>query len=182
MILGPDHSISPVGVRGRDRNQPGPCVGPEYLQKVLVGPHIVDVWPRIRISLPLQVVQSRGVAQYQLHMEFEEHRYDDEEGSFDQDCDRADYEGDRYGFGLAHNLRYLTDEERDFAGKREDKGDNDVEEEQHKELAIGKTNTISDPGTMVIHIEDATLAGRAMVASISYRNYLSGLKLWHSRQ
>jgi hypothetical protein len=36
---------------------------------------------------------------------------------------------------------------------------------------------------VVVHVQDAALAGRAVVASeASHRSYLSGLKLWQSRQ
>ena len=76
----------------------------------------------------------------------------------------------------------LPNEEGKLAGEGEDEGEDDVEKEEHEELSIAETDAVGDPGTVVVHVQYAALAGGAVVTSDSYHNYLSGLKLWHSRQ
>ena len=47
----------------------------------------------------------------------------------------------------------------------ESKGDYDVEEKEHKEFAIGKSDTVWYPRAMMIHVKDTTLASRTVMAS-----------------
>ena len=52
-----------------------------------------------------------------------------------------------------------------FADDAKDEREDDIEEKEHEEFTIGKAYTVGDPGTVVVHVEYASLAGRAVVAS-----------------
>ena len=73
---------------------------------------------------------------------------------------------------MVDNASNLCDEKGDLTGEGEDEGEYDIEEEEHKEFAVAKSDTVGDPGTMVVHIQDATLARRAVMTSNSKNNYL----------
>lgn len=115
-------------------------------------------------------------------MKPEEHGDDDEEGDLDEDTDDLDDEVDVDGLLLLGDGDDLLDEEGDLAAERVDEGENDIEEEEHKELSVAESDAVGDPGAVVVHVEDAALAGGAVVAPSLVHNYLYGLKLWQSRQ
>jgi hypothetical protein len=97
-------------------------------------------------------------------VELKEHGDDDEESSLDDGANGADEEVEVEGLSGLHDGDDLLHEEGYFAGEAEDEGGDDVEEEEHEELAVGEAHAVGDPGTMVVHVEHAALAGRAVMA------------------
>lgn len=63
---------------------------------------------------------------------------------------------------INHAYNFLSQTDR-FANDTKNEGQNDVEEEEHEELSVCKSHTVRDPGTVMVHIEHATLTGRAVV-------------------
>lgn len=47
-------------------------------------------------------------------------------------------------------------------------GQDNIEQHQNEELPIVETNTVVDPWAMVVHIEDATVADRTVVAPLRF--------------
>jgi hypothetical protein len=92
-------------------------------------------------------------------MKFEKHCYDYKKCSLNNSAQCSNDEGDRNSLCIVDNPHNLLYEKRNLASKREDKSHNNVEKEEHKKLTVGKTNAISNPGTVVIHIQDTSLAG-----------------------
>jgi len=114
-------------------------------------------------------------------MEAEEDGDDHEEGNLYECAECPEEEAYLEGvvFGQSD---HVVDQEGRLNGKGEDQGEDDVEQEQHEELAVVEAHAVGDPGTVVVHVEDAALAGGAVVAPKSHSHYRSGLKLWQSRQ
>ena len=46
----------------------------------------------------------------------------------------------------------------------------DVDEEEHEELAVPEANTIVDPRAVMVHVEDAAIAGGTMMATLRLEN------------
>ena len=85
-------------------------------------------------------------------MKPEEHAYDDEESDLDQQADGLDDEIDGDALFFVDDGDDLPNEKREFAGKREDEGEDDVEKEEHKEFTVAETDAVGDPGAVVVHI------------------------------
>lgn len=115
-------------------------------------------------------------------MELEEHDDDDEEGDLQDHCDCSYDDVGVEAAGL-DQLDVLVDEQRQAEADGHQQRQNDVEQEQDEEFAVGVPDAVANPGAVVVHVEYAPLAGPAVVApSLSWQLYLSGLKLWHNRQ
>ncbi len=110
-------------------------------------------------------------------METEEHSNDYKERSLDSQSNGSNNEANGDRFLVVDQTHDILDEEWDFNGKREDECEDDVEEEQHEKFAITEAHAVGDPGAVVIHVQNAPLARRAVVASKSHIFYRSGLKL-----
>lgn len=110
-------------------------------------------------------------------MKAEEHTDNDKESYLDEETDSLDDKINSNSLGFVDDGDDLPDVKRNFAGEGKDEGEDDVEKEQHEEFSVAKSYTIGYPGTVVVHVEYAALASRAVVTSNSYHNYLSGLKL-----
>jgi hypothetical protein len=115
-------------------------------------------------------------------MKPEEHTNDDEESDLNEKANGLDDKVDCDALLFVEDGDDFPNEEGNLAGEGEDEGEDDVEKEEHEELSIAETDAVGDPGAVVVHVQYAALAGGAVVTSDSYHNYLSGLKLWHSRQ
>lgn len=48
-----------------------------------------------------------------------------------------------------------------------------VRQKQHKELIVGESDTVINPGTMVIHFQDTFVAGGAVMASVWFNQLTS---------
>ena len=115
-------------------------------------------------------------------MELEEHADDNKESHLDQRAQSAEDEVEANGLSTINDLDHFLDQERDFESKRDDEREDDVEEEEHEEFSIGEAHAVGYPGAVMVHVEDAALAGGAVMASSLIKPYRSGLKLWQSRQ
>ena len=115
-------------------------------------------------------------------MELEEECDGKEEDDFEGDTCGSEDKGSGDGFLSFEEFDNFSDEEGNFTGEGEDDGKDDVEEEEHEVFAVREADTVGDPGAMVVHVEDAALAGGAVVAAKLTIKYRSGLKLWQSKQ
>jgi len=50
-------------------------------------------------------------------------------------------------------------EQRHFAADTKSKCDDNVEKEKHEKLSIGKSDTVRNPRTVMIHVKNTSLAG-----------------------
>lgn len=91
-------------------------------------------------------------------MELKEHGYDHEKCCLDESSEGPNDEIDRQGLFAINKFDHLLYEQWDFTGQTEDERENDIEEEKHKKFAISKAHTVGNPGTVVIHVENAPLA------------------------
>ena len=57
------------------------------------------------------------------------------------------------------------DKQWDFDCQGEDESEDDVEEKEHEKFAVAETDAVGDPGAVVVHVEHAALAGRAVVTA-----------------
>lgn len=46
----------------------------------------------------------------------------------------------------------------------------DIEQKKQEELPVRETNAIAKPGTVMIHVEHASIAGRAVMSSLRFEN------------
>ena len=115
-------------------------------------------------------------------MKPKEHGDDDKESNLDQDSDDLNDETDVDGLFLVGDSDDFLDDKGNLTAQGIDKGEDDIEEEEHKELSVAKADTVGNPWAVVVHVEHTTLAGRTMMTSILLHNYLSGFKLWQSKQ
>ena len=182
MVFRPNHPIGSISIHRRYGQQPKTRIRSKHLQKVLIRPHVIDVRPSVGIPLPFQIIQSGRVGQNQFDMEAEEHGNDDEEGSLDGQAKGPNDKAKGDSFLVVDQAHDILDEEWDFNGKRKDEREDNVEEKQHEKFAITEPHAVGDPRAVVIHVQNAPLASRAVVASESHIFYRSGLKLWQSKQ
>ena len=98
-------------------------------------------------------------------MEFEEHADDNKKSNLDKGAQGSKDEVEANSLSTTDHLDHFLDQERDFEGQRNDECDDDVEEEEHEEFSIGEANTVGNPRAVMIHIEDTSLAGGAVMAS-----------------
>ena len=104
-------------------------------------------------------------------MESKEHTYNDKESRLNYYSNRSNYEVNVDWLGLVDYFHDVSNEQRDFAWKGEDEGEDDIEKKKHKELSIAKSNTIRDPRTVMVHIKYASLTRRTMMTTTSQNNY-----------
>lgn len=110
-------------------------------------------------------------------MEPEKHGDDDKEGSLDEQSDSSYDEGDSNRLFVIYQAHDILDEERNFNGKRKYESQYDIEKEEHEKFTVAESHAICDPGTVVVHIQYASLTSRAVVTSKLHLSYRSGLKL-----
>lgn len=115
--------------------------------------------------MALEVVEGGGIAKDEVNVEFEEHGDDDQEGGLDGNAESADDEVYSNGFLAGDDVGDFGDVEDDLGGEGVDEGEDNVEEEEHEELAVGKAHAVGNPGTVVVHVQHASLARRAVMAS-----------------
>ena len=85
-------------------------------------------------------------------MKLEKHGDDNKEGNLDNDSDDSDDKVDGEALGFIGNGNNLLDEEGDLATEGVNKGQDDIEEEEHEEFSVTEAHAISDPWAMVVHI------------------------------
>ena len=136
------------------------------MDEVLVGADIVDIWPCIGIPLSLQVVKSGGVAQNEFDMEFEKHGDDAEKGDLDEESNHADDGVNAQRLLAGEDLDNFGYFEWQFDSDGEDESQDDVEEEEHEEFPVAEPHAVGNPRTVVVHVQNASLAGRAVMASL----------------
>ena len=166
-ILGPDDSVGAVSEDRRDGKGPGAGVGAENLDEVFIASHIVNVGSSVGVALTFQVIEGGGVLQDQLDMELKEEGDGEEEYDFKGNTGSTQDKGSRDGFLALEEFDHFGDQEGDFAGEGEDNSQDDVEEEEHEVLTVGEPDAVGDPRAVVVHVENAALAGRTVVAADS---------------
>ena len=85
-------------------------------------------------------------------MKLEKHGDDNKEGNLDNDSDDSDDEVNGEALGFIGNCNNLLNEEGDLAAEGVYEGQDDIEEEEHKEFSVTKAYAIGDPGAVVVHI------------------------------
>ena len=172
-IRRPVNSVSQgLTTAAEDRERPQPLVASEYLLPIFLITDVVEAL--IGLSLHLKVLNRGLVRQGELNVELEEHSHQDRN-------DAIEHVGD-----LNHNVLYqlllvsllcaevvciegpldaLEPGERHRNGH--EVGHNEhVNEEQDEKFAVPKPNAIVDPGTVMVHVEDAAVAGGAVMAPL----------------
>lgn len=101
-------------------------------------------------------------------MEFKECAYDNEKSKLNDEpnCPQCSKNIKILLSFSDHNV--LLKQHRNFEGQAENQSENDIEQEKHEIFSIVVAHTIRNPWTMMVHIENASLAGRAMMASKCY--------------
>ena len=98
-------------------------------------------------------------------MKSKEHGYNDKESCLYK-CSNGPYdESNSDCICLVGNGVDVYDEERDFAAEGVYEGEDDVKKKEHEKLAVTKPYAVSDPGAVVVHIQDTALACGAVMAT-----------------
>lgn len=90
-------------------------------------------------------------------MKPEKHTNDYKERSLYEESNSSYNEGQSYSLFVIYHSHDILDEERNFNGKRKYESKYDIEKEQHEKFTVAKSYTISNPRTVMVHIQHTSL-------------------------
>lgn len=114
----------------------------------------------------IKIVERRWIFEHQFYMKFVEDRNDDTEG-----CEQAVTQNPHNRMIVQCRSWFLHDRQDNLnevhahEAHHQDDSQDDVRQKKHKEFSIGKSNAVTNPWTVMIHVQYAPLTRRTVVTS-----------------
>jgi len=164
-VLSPSvRKVCPVSYVSWDRDRPEQGVEPEHLLEVVEvaeGPAVLVAGLVVEHGTT-KLLQSRSVVKNQVDVVPEQRGDADAE----EDGDQEDEDHVVLGHPNTEGVRPELGKVPGGGGGDEGTVGQRVTQEEHEKFIVSESNTVVDPGTVVVHLEGAGLAHRAVVRSV----------------